>query len=187
MVATVVGVALFGFLRLGAIASLVETDTGMDATARTEIGTRVAQLAPQHLPTILADVTVQLAPSLGLVAGTLLVALLVVKVIWCTFATLGLALTVAARSGAAGSVAAVAVFVAGGGLAAAAGADGWVGTSFYQPGSHDSARMQQKDQSRGGMSPSSRHFNASSNRLVAPTCSLRVATTRRTERTDSPV
>lgn len=196
--AAVVGVVLFGFVLLGAIASLVETDAGMDASTRAEIGTRVAQLAPQHLPTILADVTVQLAPSLGLVAGTIvasadlrlglvrlfvaggvsraalltgkhvaaaclaallalvslvtagvcslveaagsswtapaagtvLAVLVVVVVVWCTFAALGLALTVAARSGVAGFVAAVAVFVTGGGLAAAAGAGGWVGTAF---------------------------------------------------------
>lgn len=196
--ATVVGVVLFGFVLLGAIASLVETDAGMDASTRSEISTRVAQLAPQHLPTILADVTVQLAPSLGLLAGTIvasadlrlglirlfvaggisrtsllagkhvaagclacglalvslvtagacslvaaagspwtapatgsvLAVLGVVVVVWCTFAAAGLALTVAARSGVAGFVAAVAVFVTGGGLAAAASADGWVGTSF---------------------------------------------------------
>lgn len=56
--------------------------------------------------------------------------LLVVAVIGCTFAAVGLSLTIAARSGSAGFVAAVAVFVTGGGLSAAAGADGWVGAGF---------------------------------------------------------
>lgn len=196
--ATALGVTMFGFVLLGAIASLVEADAGMDAATRTEIGTRVAHLAPTHLPAILADVTAQLAPSLGLVAGTIvasadlrhglitlfvasgvprvsllagkhvaaaclagglalvslvtagvcslvwaagspwaappaaavLAVFVVVVVVWCTFAAVGLALTVAARSGVAGFVAAVAAFMAGGGLAAASGKEGWVGTVF---------------------------------------------------------
>lgn len=195
---TVLGVALFGFVLVGAIASLVAADAGLDAATRAEMGTRAAQLAPAHLATTLADVTGTLAPSLGVLAGTtlaaadlrhgllklfvaggaprrtliagkhvaatcvgvslalvalvtagacslvasagasweppaagpLLAVMGVAAVTWCTFAALGLTLTIAARTGVAGFVAAAALFVAGGGLVAASGAGGWVGTVF---------------------------------------------------------